>query len=167
MPDGTYSYVVSEEIKPLYLYPAFSELVSMGIKDVRIRTLVPDDLAEIELLNIKRVYGSSTDVFFMKDDYRITYEGYTMLDQIANLMRKYTSVRLLIETHTDDGGSVKSGQDLTQKRADAMINYLVGKNIDRNRFVARGYGKSRPAINWGTMEARRLNRRVVFTILYN
>ena len=67
-------------------------------------------------------------------------------------------MRFTIEGHTDAVGSRASNQDLSRRRAGAVVDYLVGKGIDRARFDAVGYGADRPLD--GISSTAALNRRV-------
>ena len=67
-------------------------------------------------------------------------------------------MRFTIEGHTDAVGSRAANQDLSRRRATAVVDYLVGKGVDRARFDAVGYGSDRPLDGLGANAA--LNRRV-------
>lgn len=67
-------------------------------------------------------------------------------------------MRFTIEGHTDAVGSRVSNQDLSRRRATAVVDYLVGKGVDRSRFDAVGYGADRPLD--GLSPTAALNRRV-------
>jgi outer membrane protein OmpA-like peptidoglycan-associated protein len=56
---------------------------------------------------------------------------------------------------------------LSQRRADAVVNYLVEKGIDKKRLSAKGYGQSKPVDSNDTAEGRALNRRTEFEIIEN
>ena len=67
-------------------------------------------------------------------------------------------MRFTIEGHTDAVGSRVANQDLSRRRATAVVDYLVGKGVDRARFDAVGYGSDRPLDGVGPNAA--FNRRV-------
>ena len=67
-------------------------------------------------------------------------------------------MRFTIEGHTDAVGLRAANQDLSRRRATAVVDYLVGKGVDRSRFDAVGYGSDRPLDGLGPNAA--LNRRV-------
>ena len=67
-------------------------------------------------------------------------------------------MRFTIEGHTDAVGNRVSNQELSRRRAAAVVDYLVGKGVDRSRFDAVGYGADRPLD--GASPAAAINRRV-------
>ena len=75
-------------------------------------------------------------------------------------------IRDRIQGHTDAIGSDAANQRLSEKRAYAVVNFLVQYGgIDAKRLQAKGYGESQPVASNETDEGRQLNRRVDFVIL--
>jgi OOP family OmpA-OmpF porin len=56
-------------------------------------------------------------------------------------------------------------QKLSQKRAESVVNYLIGKGIPASRLIAKGYGETQPIDTNDTEEGRQNNRRVEFKII--
>jgi OmpA-OmpF porin, OOP family len=85
-------------------------------------------------------------------------------DEIAHVgdfMKQYPTTTAVIEGHTDNVGSAEHNLDLSQRRAEAVVNYLVENyGIDRSRLSAKGYGLSRPVADNSTDEGRQKNRRI-------
>ncbi len=69
------------------------------------------------------------------------------------------SMYLRVEGNTDSHGSASVNQKLSERRAKAILEYLVSRGIDRSRIVARGNGASRPVASNRTAEGRAMNRR--------
>jgi len=67
--------------------------------------------------------------------------------------------------HTDNVGSDESNLILSEKRASAVVNYLVSNGITAERLSAKGYGESKPLDSNDTEKGRAKNRRTEFTIL--
>ncbi len=96
----------------------------------------------------------------------IRKESYAILDEVAKVLHQNHQIKLLrVEGHTDDRGSDRYNQKLSQRRAESVRKYLVRKGIDPNRLIAVGYGESKPIADNNTKEGRSKNRRVEFTIL--
>ncbi len=85
-------------------------------------------------------------------------------EDIKNLgvfMQTYPTTTTVIEGHTDSVGSAAMNKDLSQRRAEAVREYLVKNyNIDANRIKAVGYGPDRPVADNSTAEGRKMNRRI-------
>jgi outer membrane protein OmpA-like peptidoglycan-associated protein len=87
------------------------------------------------------------------------------LDKLTGFLEKHPDRNLLIEGHTDSIGSDEFNRVLSQKRADAVKEALVGKGINPDRIVTKGYGKQFPVASNETESGRQLNRRVEVVIL--
>ena len=81
------------------------------------------------------------------------------LSNIVEILQKNPNMRIRIEGHTDNIGSMEYNIDLAQKRAKAVKNYLVGKSIDESRISTAGFGFKKPIAPNDTEECRSLNRR--------
>jgi OOP family OmpA-OmpF porin len=82
------------------------------------------------------------------------------VDAVADVMVKNPDMRLEVQGHTDNVGKAKYNKTLSEKRAQAVMDYLISKGISKNRMVAKGYGMDVPAADNGTEEGRAANRRV-------
>ncbi|HUR29895.1 MAG TPA: OmpA family protein [Saprospiraceae bacterium] len=91
-------------------------------------------------------------------------ESYTVLNQIADIMRKYPDYNLSIEGHTDNTGTAEVNHKLSHSRARACYEYLIQRGIPANRMTHKGYGQTRPIADNSTYSGRTLNRRVEFNL---
>jgi outer membrane protein OmpA-like peptidoglycan-associated protein len=93
-------------------------------------------------------------------------ESFPLLDNVAKVLEAHPEIeRVEVAGHTDERGTGEFNNNLSQKRAEAVVAYLVDKGVDQNRLVAKGYGETQPRQDGDTDEARQANRRVEFTIL--
>ncbi|MBY0315385.1 MAG: OmpA family protein [Bdellovibrionales bacterium] len=83
------------------------------------------------------------------------------LKKFAEFLKQYPDTTTEIEGHTDNTGSEKQNYSISQKRANAVMNYLVKQKIDKKRLTAKGYGPSQAVGDNNTPEGREKNRRVV------
>ena len=90
--------------------------------------------------------------------------SFLTLDNVVSIMKKYPHYSLRIEGHTDSRGNDAANLLLSQKRANACLDYLLSKGIDAERLEAIGYGETQPIADNKTAEGRRQNRRVAFTL---
>lgn len=91
-------------------------------------------------------------------------ESYAVLNQIADIMRKYPDYHLSIEGHTDDTGTNDANHTLSHARARACYEYLRQRGVPASRMTHKGYGESRPIADNSTYSGRTLNRRVEFNL---
>jgi OOP family OmpA-OmpF porin len=88
-------------------------------------------------------------------------EFYPNINALGDFMKKYPSCEVNVEGHTDNIGTKKYNQKLSQRRAEAVKKYLVDKfGIDPKRITAVGYGETKPVATNKTPEGRYKNRRV-------
>jgi outer membrane protein OmpA-like peptidoglycan-associated protein len=105
------------------------------------------------------------DVKFNTASYTLLSTSYPVLDQIAELMKRYPTYHLLIEGYTDNRGNDFANQQLSQYRSQACAKYLSeegGINMKRLHYIGRG--ETNPRANNDTVSGRRQNRRVEFTL---
>lgn len=93
----------------------------------------------------------------------IQRSSYEVLDEIADALIVNPELKVVVEGHTDSTGNRALNVDLSQQRAQAVVDYLVNKGIASSRLSAIGYGPDRPIADNGTSDGRAKNRRVQFT----
>lgn len=101
-----------------------------------------------------------SDLKFDTNKADIKAEGARILDSVVSIMRANPGLRLEVQGHTDNTGSAAYNKGLSQRRANAVMEYLVAEGIDKARLSAVGYGFDRPATSNETEEGRAQNRRV-------
>jgi outer membrane protein OmpA-like peptidoglycan-associated protein len=122
----------------------------------------------IELKNIK--IGSKIalrNIFFDTGKSFLRSESNAELDRLVKLMKDVPNLKVEISGHTDNTGSPKSNQTLSQGRAQAVVAYLTKKGISASRMTAKGYGPNAPIASNGTADGRQQNRRTEFEITGN
>lgn len=93
-------------------------------------------------------------------------ESTPTLKEIARTLQQHGDLRLRIEGHTDNTGSADANQQLSERRAAAVRDYLVQREgIDAARLESAGLGQTAPAADNGTPEGRQTNRRVELVVL--
>lgn len=97
---------------------------------------------------------------FKYNAYDFTPESQANLDVLANYMKSHKKSSITVEGHTDSIGSAEANQDISEKRANAVKEYLVSKGIDGSRIRTKGYGKTKPIATNKTREGRAKNRRI-------
>ena len=123
---------------------------------------------EIELKSVK--IGSKIElknVFFNSAKWDILSDSYAELDRLIDFMLEFQSLKIEISGYTDNVGSESFNHLLSQKRAEAVVNYLVENGIGSERLIAIGYGQKNPVASNRTIEGRAANRRTEFKIIEN
>ena len=89
-----------------------------------------------------------------------------LLDQIADVINQHPEVGAIrVEGHTDRQGGAQYNRGLSQRRAESVVAYLVGKGVPRERLQPRGFGFDRPLADNDSEEGRAKNRRVEFNFV--
>lgn len=110
-------------------------------------------------------------IYYELGSARLTSESKRIIDErIYSLMKAKPNIKVEIASHTDSRGSASSNMALSQRRAESVVNYLVGKGIARSRLIARGYGETRLRNRCAdgvqcTEEEHQQNRRTEFRVL--
>jgi outer membrane protein OmpA-like peptidoglycan-associated protein len=99
------------------------------------------------------------DVLFATNKHELRPAFLSTLNDIATVMKE-KGLKLVIEGHTDAEGSESYNQALSQKRAEAVADYLISKGCDQAKIIAKGFGESQPVSTNDTPEGRAKNRRV-------
>jgi outer membrane protein OmpA-like peptidoglycan-associated protein/tetratricopeptide (TPR) repeat protein len=108
------------------------------------------------------------NIYFDFDKATFKTESYTELNKLERMMAENPGLKVEIAGHTDAVGTAAYNKILSQRRAEAVKDFLTKKGIDARRITAVGYGKTKPlASNDDEEEGRELNRRVEFKVLGN
>lgn len=99
-------------------------------------------------------------VNFDFDKATLRQEDIAIIDKDVTGLDKWGNVNIEVAGHTDSRGSDKYNMRLSQRRAEAVRNYLISKGIAADRLTAKGYGESQPVADNATDEGRFKNRRV-------
>jgi outer membrane protein OmpA-like peptidoglycan-associated protein len=137
---------------------AIVDIVESKAREQKMVTVKAEQMAEqISTTGSIALYGIYFD--FNKAD--IKPESEPTLEQIAKLLNDSSALKLLVVGHTDNVGSFSFNQDLSQRRADAVVAALVSKyGIDKNRLMPVGVSFAAPVASNETEEGRAKNRRV-------
>lgn len=105
------------------------------------------------------------NIFFDVDKYDLKEKSVTELKKILRFLRENPSLKVEISGHTDDTGSASYNTELSQKRAQAVHDYLLSNGIEAKRMIPKGYGSGRPIADNSTEEGRQKNRRIEFKLI--
>jgi len=135
---------------------------------IDLSALNPDEPAEKDFFLQRIEVGTKVvleNIYFETGKSVLTPNSYQALNQVARFLENNESVRLEISGHTDNTGSLRVNTNLSQARAKAVVDYLVGQGIESGRLEYKGYADSQPVADNSTPEGREMNRRVEFKVL--
>ena len=101
------------------------------------------------------------------DSDKIKEENYAGLNVVAKFLNENPNVTVKVEGHTDNIGSKEYNQNLSERRAQAIANYLIDKGVEKERVTTEGFGFSRPIASNDTAEGRAQNRRTELKFTVN
>lgn len=108
-------------------------------------------------------------IYYDLDKAYIRPDAKPVLNRLANILINNPNINIELASHTDCRGGNGYNQNLSQRRAQSAVDYLVAKGIARERMTARGYGETVPVTNCAcnrcSEEEHQLNRRTTFKII--
>ena len=108
--------------------------------------------------------GSKGGVYFATNMSDINANSKLALDKLVKIFNDYPETNILIEGHTDDVGDAAYNESLSERRAEAVGNYLKAANVSPTRLTIKWYGETQPKVENTSDANRALNRRVEFGI---
>ncbi len=164
-PESAYAFLASH---PGYL----SNAANFSTKGIAEDPNNPKQRFELEIVLDKIFIGKEIrleNIYYDFDKWDIRDDAKPTLDALAENLRLNPDIRIRLASHTDCRGSDSYNTDLSQKRAQSAVDYLISKGIDPVRLVAKGYGESQPEVNCAcarcTEDQHQQNRRTTFAIL--
>jgi outer membrane protein OmpA-like peptidoglycan-associated protein len=121
---------------------------------------------EVKVFIEKQRIVITEKVFFEFAKARILPKSDALLKAVADVLTRFPQItKVRVEGHTDDQGSDKVNQTLSDKRAQSVMDALVKNGVDKARLSSAGYGKTKPMVEGKDEAAREKNRRVEFVIV--
>ena len=109
------------------------------------------------------------NIYYDFDKWDIRADAQPTLNDLTRNLELNPEIRIQMGSHTDCRGNPRYNEDLSQKRAQSAVDYLISKGIDPARLVARGYGESEPEVDCicarCTEDEHQSNRRTTFKII--
>ena len=109
----------------------------------------------------------SSGILFDVDKANLNDNSKIELAELSAILNKYEDTNIMLAGHTDSTGSEEYNLGLSNRRAQAVADYLMIRNVDSARFSVKGFGKSDPIASNDTDEGRAENRRVEVAIWAN
>ena len=107
------------------------------------------------------------DILFDVGSATLSSQSINTLNDLNRVLKKYPKNHIVVQGYTDSTGSDEYNQTLSEQRAQAVYNYLLGNGLKTLSITHVGYGKANPVASNDTEEGRAKNRRVVLAITAN
>jgi len=114
---------------------------------------------------INVTFSGENGVYFDTNKSDIKGASAVTLDKLAGIFKEYPKSIILVEGHTDSDGAAEYNLGLSQRRAQAVTDYLVNKGISSGRFTTKWYGEEQPIDDNSTAAGKANNRRVEMAII--
>ncbi|MFT4825316.1 MAG: outer membrane protein OmpA-like peptidoglycan-associated protein [Halioglobus sp.] len=105
------------------------------------------------------------NITFETDSYNLRSDFYPVLNSVAVVLAKYNDTTLRVSGHTDNTGSKEYNQNLSEKRASSVANYLATQGVASSRAFSQGLAFEQPIADNSSASGRAQNRRVELYIL--
>lgn len=161
--DGSFEILLPKGDSYQAVYEVFGEEQKYKVFEV------PDKRGKMNF-NFKIVYQmpqkvTLEDVHFNTGEATLRESSYEALGHLEEALKRNPNMRVEIAGHTDSRGDKASNQELSEERAQAVVDYLVEQGIERARLEAKGYGERKPVASNDTEKGRQQNRRTEVRIL--
>ncbi len=130
------------------------------------------DQAQIVLLEGKLKVTMVDQVLFSEGGFRLNSQAKAVLGKLVPTLSGLQQTKIIVDGYTDNvpiGSGLKregisSNLELSSRRADVVVDYLVNQGVNQNLISAQGFGESNPVASNGTPEGRAQNRRIEVTL---
>ncbi len=132
----------------------------------------PVQTFEVEIV-LDKIYRNREivleNIYYDYDKWDIRPDAEPTLNRLAEVLKQNPAIRIQLGSHTDCRGNEGYNEDLSQKRAQSAVNYLISKGIDAGRLSALGYGETQPAAACACSRCseteHQANRRTTFKVV--
>ena len=136
----------------------------MDKQEAKLRAQLEGTGVSVSRVGDTLVLNMPGNITFRTDSADLAPEFFPVLDSVALVLKEDDKTLIDIAGHTDSTGSEQYNQQLSERRANTVAQYLRSKGVLDTRIATVGYGESRPIASNDTPEGRALNRRVELTL---
>lgn len=136
----------------------------MDSQEAELRAQLQGSGVSVTRMGDRIVLNMPSNITFATDQDQVIPAFYRTLDAVAIVLRKFDRTLIDVDGHTDSVGNAQYNLALSERRANAVANYLASTGIDPRRMSAIGYGMDRPVASNATDAGRAQNRRVEISI---
>ncbi len=131
------------------------------------RVVIVEEEAMLQVIQAKEMYDAlskdgfiALNILFETGKATIQAESQILIDQVYELLNGNPELKVSIEGHTDNTGTVAGNKKLSEDRAKAVMNALITMGIKGDRLASAGWGQEKPVADNRTEDGRAKNRRV-------
>lgn len=168
---GLFSYTVGQSgtlAEAYEVYLKVRELKFMNAEVLRLEAEKVTDLSSLDLYSAEDLANAvirSSTVQFASGSAKVEKRYNGQLEKVVRLLRKNPTMGISVEAHTDDTGADEMNFDLSQKRAQSLVEFFSKAGITADRMVPVGQGENHPIAGNDTEQGRAQNRRVEFRLM--
>jgi len=122
------------------------------------------DFSVEECVGRFEILSETGNIYFASGSANLDNESTFVLKTIIDIFKRCPGLRIMVSGHTDDVGSNEMNQKLSLRRAQAVVDYLVGAGIESGRLLSTGYGEDRPMVENDSAFNKSRNRRIEFAL---
>jgi outer membrane protein OmpA-like peptidoglycan-associated protein len=137
----------------------------MDVQETKLRERLSNSGVSVTRSGDQIILNMPGNVTFKTDSSDINASFYSALNSVVLVLNEYKKTSIDIIGHTDSVGSDSYNQQLSERRARSVAEYMAGQGVLPARLLIAGYGKSQPIASNDTPEGRAQNRRVTLQII--
>lgn len=137
----------------------------MDVQEAKLRQKLEGTGVSVTRIGDNITLNMPSSITFATNSADLNGQFYNALGGVAMVLKEYNKTVIEVAGHTDSTGSDQYNQQLSERRAASVANYLVGQGITQQRLMTVGAGESRPVASNDTEAGRAQNRRVEMTIV--
>ena len=136
----------------------------MDVQEAKLRQRLRNSGVSVSRVGNQIVLNMPGNVTFATNSANINAQFYEVLNSVAIVLKEYEKTTVDVVGHTDSVGSASYNQQLSERRARSVAEYLASQSIMAQRLLVAGRGESQPIASNNTPEGRSRNRRVEIQI---
>lgn len=159
------SYSVQSS-KDRFLTSEEKKFSTMGVKYDKAYSKATGTDLDLSMIAVTKEEIDIPNIYYDYNKADLRQESKVELDRLISILKENPKIRILINSHTDSRGSHNYNQDLSERRAQSVVDYLIEKGIAKDRLQSKGWAATSPRIkNAKTEDEHQANRRTTFNIL--
>jgi len=142
------------------------EAEAAAIAAARLRARENDSRIDVDACETRlSVISKTRAIYFDTASAELDQKREPLLNRLAEIVNRCEAVGMEVSGHTDSDGNKASNQNLSERRARAIVDYLAKRGVTEGRIRAIGYGDTRPVVSNDTPKNKAKNRRIEFRVV--